>query len=143
MGAALVGASNKVSKSERAILPMTRAIFLRPVLPSQIDDNGLTTGLFLCNNNLRGYIPPETQHLSRLQYFHVDNNNFVVGTVPKEMERLTHLKGLWADGTNVTGSIDFLCYNFSNATIAECDNCGLNWELCSAGVAQNENECKE
>jgi hypothetical protein len=30
VGAALVGASKKVSKSERAILPMTRAIFLRP-----------------------------------------------------------------------------------------------------------------
>jgi len=36
---------------------------------------------------------------------------------------------LWADGTNVTGSIDFLCYNFSNATIAECDNCGFRVEL--------------
>ena len=98
----------------------------------QVNENGIVIGLFLGDNNLRGQIPPEIQHLSQLKYLHVENNPFINGTVPKEMERLSNLEGFWALNTSLTGDIDFLC-NESTANnsnfAADCENCGFLVEL--------------
>jgi hypothetical protein len=98
----------------------------------QVNENGIVIGLFLGDNNLRGHIPPEIQHLSQLKYLHIENNPFINGTVPKEMERLANLEGFWAQNTNLTGDIDFLC-NESTANnsrlAADCENCGFRVEL--------------
>jgi hypothetical protein len=75
----------------------------------QTDLNGLVKGLLLGDNNLNGTIPPEIQHLQRLQYFHIQENNLVGGNVPMEMEQMSNLTGFWAQDTNIIGEIDFLC----------------------------------
>jgi hypothetical protein len=110
----------------------------------QTDLNGLVTGLFLSDNNLNGTIPPEIQHLQRLQYFHIQENNLVRGNVPMEMEKMSSLTGFWAQDTNIIGEIDFLCdirERGDNVTAAaaaaattvvtddECKSCGFQVDL--------------
>lgn len=107
------------------------------------DLNGLVKGLFLSNNNLNGTIPPEIQHLQRLQYFHIQENNLVRGNVPMEMDKMSNLTGFWAQDTNIIGEIDFLCKirergdNVTTSTAAattavtddECKSCGFKVDL--------------
>lgn len=108
----------------------------------QTNENGLVTGLFLGDNNLNGTIPPEIQHLQRLQYFHIQENSLVRGNVPMEMEKLSNLTGFWAQDTNIVGEIDFLCDirergdNVTTAAAAtavvtndECESCGFKVDL--------------
>ena len=108
----------------------------------QTNENGLVTGLFLGDNNLNGTIPPEIQHLQRLQYFHIQENSLVRGNIPMEMEKLSNLTGFWAQDTNIVGEIDFLCDirergdNVTTAAAAtevvtndECKSCGFKVDL--------------
>lgn len=98
----------------------------------QVNENGTVIGLFLGDNNLRGQIPSEIQHLSQLKYLHIENNPFIKGTVPKEMERLSNLEGFWGQNTSLTGDIDFLCIksNANNSNLAaDCEISGFRVEL--------------
>jgi Leucine-rich repeat (LRR) protein len=56
------------------------------------------------SNNLRGTIPPEIQHLSKLNFLDLSSNG-LSGALPSELKKLTLLKFLHMDANQLTGTI--------------------------------------
>jgi Leucine-rich repeat (LRR) protein len=66
------------------------------------------------NNGLQGFIPDEIRALKRLEYFNLEFNRGVVGTIPEsfgDMNALTHLALQWC---NLDGTIPYWLSQMSN-----------------------------
>ncbi|KAG7349626.1 RHS repeat-associated core domain containing protein [Nitzschia inconspicua] len=68
------------------------------------DETMHVRNLFLPNNNLVGVLPPEIQHLSKLDFLDLHNNT-LTGSIPTELKSLSLLNFLDLNFNQITGTI--------------------------------------
>lgn len=67
--------------------------------------NGGVESIFIANNNLNGFIPPEIGNLPNLKTLLLHGSKQLTGSIPKEIGNLTGLENLSLTQNNLTGNI--------------------------------------
>lgn len=78
------------------------------------DQNGHVVELYLVQNNLEGYIPPEIGYLTELQYLYLGGNEKLTGDIPHTVWQLTKLKWLFLSFTKIRGLLPSAVKNLVN-----------------------------
>jgi len=65
--------------------------------------------LDLSSNEFGSEIPASYGTLKGLQYLLLNNNADITGTIPSTFSNLESLRGLFVDGTGLTGDLDIVC----------------------------------
>jgi Leucine-rich repeat (LRR) protein len=65
--------------------------------------------LDLGSNTLTGNIPAEIGNLSNIEFFILNNNPGIVGSLPTTITRLTSLRAAFLDGTTLSSGVNQIC----------------------------------
>jgi len=79
----------------------------------ELDYSGRVSNIYLENNNLTGFIPPEIGNIQYLESLSLSSNN-IEGTIPPEIGNLEYLEYLSLSDNNIEGAIPPEIGNLSN-----------------------------